>query len=180
MIMHEEDENIVDEEISVTNFTELKNYIKDEIIIKGYRDTLNYFKEKKQSLKKCFRIKNDINSGLLKILSAYISPKKLFFYFFSEPIELQNNFSSEVNSIKPSALQKTRLYIQAQKQINRSSIIPDSLEYYLKQLTKLNQKKINFEFINELLDRGVDINYLSKSNENALFEVCEFKTFGFK
>ncbi len=87
---------------------------------------------------------------------------------------MQNNFKNEVTSIRPSALQKTRIYIQAQKRINRSSIVADSLEFYLKQVSKYNEKKVNFEFINELLDLGVDINYLSKSNDNILFEVNEF------
>ena len=74
--------------------------------------------------------------------------------------------------IKPSALQKTKLYIQAQKRIDRTKVVEDSLDYYLKQLLKLEEKKANFEFINELLDKnGIDINHLSKTCENVLFQV---------
>jgi hypothetical protein len=86
---------------------------------------------------------------------------------------LQNNFKNEITPTRPSALQKTRIYMQTQKRINGSSIVADSLEFYLKQVSKYNEKKVNFDFINELLDLGVDINYLSKSHENVLFEVNE-------
>jgi hypothetical protein len=63
--MDEDEENVIDEETTVTNFTELKNYLRNEIIIQSYKNTLSYFKEKKESLKKCFRIKNYVNSGLI-------------------------------------------------------------------------------------------------------------------
>ena len=46
--------------------------------------------------------------------------------------------------IKPSALQKTKLYIQAQKRIDRTKVVEDSLDYYLKQLLKLEEKKSKF------------------------------------
>jgi hypothetical protein len=63
--MDEDEEHVIDEETTVTNFTELKNYLRDDIIIQSYKNALSYFKEKKDSLKKCFQIKNDVYSGLI-------------------------------------------------------------------------------------------------------------------
>jgi hypothetical protein len=64
--------------------------------------------------------------------------------------------------------------MQTQKRINRGNLVEDTLEYYLKQFCKLNEKKANLEFIDEMLADGIDINYLSKSRENVLFQVWTF------
>ena len=58
--------------------------------------------------------------------------------------------------------------------MERVNFVEDSLEYYIKQLHKLNEKKASFEFIDDLLSSGIDINHLSKSSENVLFQVLDF------
>ncbi len=83
----------------------------------------------------------------------------------------KNSNEDDVVFLQRNALQKTRSFIQTQKKIHHFTIVENSLEYYINEFLKLKEKKVDFEFINELLDDGVNINHLSKSDENVLFNV---------
>jgi hypothetical protein len=62
--MEEDNDDSENEELTVTNFTELKYYIRNNIVKKNYESFKNYLKLKKRNLTRC---QTHIDAGNTKL-----------------------------------------------------------------------------------------------------------------
>jgi hypothetical protein len=76
----------------------------------------------------------------------------------------------DVTPIELTSKQKTILYLK--NFIKRNQTNTNALLYYLENIFKNNDEKVDIQFIDNLLFKNnIDVNFCDKTNENALFKV---------